>query len=121
MPHHDPYEPRVERPRAEPEILPPRGRSSERAGQNVGFDSLFVRVEEGEDGIRRIYLKRPGPLTIAAIVLGIGLVVALAFVVLSALVLLWIPVLVVGILIALFSGTAMHYWQRISGWFGGRR
>ena len=49
MSSHDPNAPRVERPRAEPEIIPPRGQSRPRS-----FDSLFVRVEEGDDGIRRI-------------------------------------------------------------------
>ncbi len=115
MTKHDLDRTRVEYPRAEPEILPPRGRSREGAR----FDSLFVRIEEGEDGIRRVHLKRPGPFTIAALLCGAGLAVALALLVLSALMLLWIPVLIFGILIALFSGSATHYWRRIKGAFRG--
>lgn len=125
MPKHDLDGTRVEYPRTEPEILPPRGsagqRSREGSREGARFDSLFVRIEEGPDGIRRIQLKRLGPFAIIAILCGIGLAVALVFLVLSALMLLWIPVLVLGILIALFSGGTTHYWRRIRGFFSGAR
>ena len=39
----DNHRPRVERPRVEPEIIPPQARAHQR-----GFDSMFVRVEEGD-------------------------------------------------------------------------
>lgn len=115
----DYHRPPVERPRAEPEIIPPDAAS--RRGARGGFDSVFFRVEEGEDGIRRVTMKRPGPFTIAGIVIAAGIVVALAFVVLSALVLLWIPIVIAGILFALFSGSARDLWSRVQGWFGGMR
>jgi len=112
-----PDKPRPETPRHEPEIIPP-GEDARRRG---GFESVFIHVEEGPDGIKRVQFKRPGPFTIVLILLGVGLVVALFFVVLSALVLLWIPVVIAGILFALFSGTARHYWQRLQGWWRGGR
>lgn len=106
--------PRVEHPRVEPEIIPPGAQS--RQGARGGFDSIFIRVEEGADGIRRVTLKRPGPFTIIALLLGAGLVVALFFVVLAGLMLLWIPLVIAGVLFALFSGSARQTWQRIRGW-----
>jgi hypothetical protein len=121
MPKHDIDGTRVEYPRVEPEILPPRGSAGQGSREGARFDSLFVRIEEGDDGIRRIHLKRPGPFAIAAILCGIGLLVALAFLVLSALMLLWIPILALGILITLFSGSATYYWRRIRGLFSGAR
>jgi len=113
-------EPRVERPRVEPEIIPP-GASSSRGGTRGGFESIFVRVEEGDDGIRRIHLKKPGPFTIIGMLLAAGVAVALFFVVLAGLVLLWIPLVIAGVVFALFSGRARETWQRIRGWWGLRR
>ena len=55
------------------------------------------------------------------ILLGVGLVVALFFVVLSALVLLWIPIVIAGILFAMFSSAGRSYWRRIQGWWRGGR
>lgn len=108
------HSPRVERPRVEPEIIPPGAQSRQR-----GFDSLFVRVEEGDDGIRRIYLKKPGPFTIALILLAAGTLGVLFFVLLAGLMILWIPLVVIGILFAMFSGSARDWWSRVTGWFGG--
>ncbi len=116
MSNDDFHKLRVERPRVEPEIIPPRGQSRPRS-----FDSLFVRVEEGDDGIRRIYLKKPGPLTIVLILLAAGTLGALFFVLLAGLMLLWIPLVIAGILVAMFSGSARDLWSRVQGWFGGGR
>lgn len=111
-----PDHPRVERPRVEPEIIPPGAQSRQR-----GFDSIFVRVEEGDDGIRRIYLKKPGPFTIALILLAAGTLGVLFFVLLAGLMILWIPLLVIGILFAMFSGSVRDWWSRVTGWLGGGR
>jgi len=112
----DKQRPPVERPRVEPEILPPNARARQRS-----FDSMFVRVEEGDDGIRRIHVKRPGPFTIILILLAAGATGALFFVLLAGLMLLWIPLVIAGILIAMFSGSARDLWSRVQGWFGGAR
>lgn len=115
-PMTDNHRPPVERPRVEPEIIPPRSQAHQRS-----FDSLFIRVEEGDDGIRRIHVKKPGPFTIILILLAAGTLGALFFVLLAGLMLLWIPLVVVGILVAMFSGTARDLWSRVTGWLGGAR
>lgn len=112
----DNHRPRVERPRAEPEIIPPRGGARPR-----GFDSLFVRVEDGDDGIRRVYVKKPGTFTIVLILFAAGAVAALFFLLLAGLMLLWIPLIAIGILFAVFSVSARDLWSRVRGWLGGVR
>jgi hypothetical protein len=112
MTDHD--KPRVERPRIEPEIIPPNARRR-------SFDSVFMRVEEGDDGIRRVYLKRPGPFTVTLVLLAAGAVAVLAFLLLAGLMLLWIPLIIIGILFAIFSVSARDLWSRLQGWFGGSR
>jgi hypothetical protein len=104
----------------EPEIIPP-GSQSGRGKAAGGFDSIFISVEEGADGIRRIKLKKPGPFTIIALVLGAGVVVALFFVVLAGLMLLWIPLTIAGILFAMFTRSGRDMWQRVRSLWGGAR
>ena len=117
MSYTDPTKPPVERPRVEPEIIPPHAR---RGGRGA-FENLFVRVEEGDDGIRRVQIKKLGPFTLALILLGIGLAVGIVFLLLAGLVLLWIPIVIIGILFALFSVSARDLWQRVRGFLGGAR
>ena len=112
----DNHRPRAERPRVEPEIIPPHARTRQR-----GFDSMFVRVEEGDDGIRRVYLKKPDTFSIVLILLAAGAVAALFFLLLAGLMLLWIPLVIIGILFAVFSISARDLWSRVQGWFGGPR
>jgi Flp pilus assembly protein TadB len=105
---------RPERPRSEPEIIPP--------GQELGRGewSGFMRFES-RDGMHRIYMARPG---IGSVVLGllvIGLIVAVIFVVLAGLVLIWIPLLVGGIALALLAGAARYHWWRFRNWLSERR
>jgi hypothetical protein len=116
MSYTDPTKPPVERPRVEPEIIPPNAR---RGGG--GFENLFVRVEESDDGFRRVQIKKIGPFTLAMILLGVGLAVGIVFLLLAGLVLLWIPIVILGILFALFSVSARDAWRRVQGFFGGRR
>jgi hypothetical protein len=115
MSYTDPTKPPVERPRVEPEIIPPNAR---RGGG--GFENLFVRVEESDDGFRRVQIKKIGPFTLAMILLGVGLAVGIVFLLLAGLVLLWIPIVILGILFALFSVSARDMWRRVQGFFGGR-
>ncbi len=117
MSYTDPTKPPVERPRVEPEIIPPS--ASRRSGRG-SFENLFVRIEEGDDGIRRVQIKKLGPFTLALILLGAGLAVGIVFLLLAGLVLLWIPIVIIGILFALFSVSARDMWGRVQGWFGGR-
>jgi hypothetical protein len=116
MATNDPNAPRAERPRVEPEIIPPHAST-----RQSGFEAVFVRVEEGPDGIRRVYLKKPGTFTIVLVLLAAGAVAALFFLLLAGLMLLWIPLVIVGILFAVFSVSARDLWSRVQGWFGGSR
>jgi hypothetical protein len=116
MSNDDFHKPRVERPRVPPEIIPPGARS-----RRGGFDSVFIRVEEGDDGIRRVYLRRPGTFTVILVLLAVGAVAALFFLLLAGLMLLWIPLIIAGILFAVFSVSARDLRRRVQGWFGGTR
>jgi len=121
MSYNDDSNPRPERPRFEPEIIPP-GRESDHGGsRGTRFSGMWYTIEEDENGFRRVQFKRPGTFQIILMVLAAGLVVALFFVVLSALVLLWIPLAIAGILYALFTSSGRQMWQRVQGWFGGLR
>jgi hypothetical protein len=87
-----------ERPRSEPEILPP----------DRGGTQAEARIWTFSGSDRRIYLARPGPFAIVLALLAIGLVAALVLIVLLGLVVLWIPVLVIAIVAAVLG----HYWRR---------
>jgi hypothetical protein len=106
---------RPERPRAEPEILPPdRAVPRERSGSEeyVWFDP--------RGGTHRIYVARPGPFSIIAALLITGLVVAAIVLLLLGLVLFWIPVVIVIIASFLLAGYTRHYWRRLKNWMAGR-
>jgi len=115
MTRYDPPDRGPERPRPEPEIIPP-GRSRAEQGS---FDSIWIRVDD-EGGTRRVHIARPGPFSIVLALLVIGLVVAVVFLLLAGLVLVWIPIVVIGIVLALLSGTARAYWYRLRSWWAGR-
>jgi hypothetical protein len=97
-----------ERPRAEPEIIPPG------AGDRRADARIFLRTENSE-GFQRVYLAQPGPFSIILALLVIGLVAAVVLVILLGLVVIWIPVVIVLILAAVLSGTIRHFWQRLTG------
>ena len=101
MSYTDPTKPPVERPRVEPEIIPPNAR---RGGG--GFENLFVRVEEGDDGFRRVQIKKIGPFTLAMILLGVGLAVGIVFLLLAGLVGMTVSLAAVGASFAFFSTEA---------------
>ncbi len=116
MSANDPEKPRPERPRAEPEIIPP-GQGGR--GQN-GLSGIWIGVEE-RDGVRRVVFKRPGMFSIIFGLLVVGLIVAAVFLLLAGLVLIWVPLVVVGILFALLSVSARQYWWRLKSWWAGGR
>ena len=105
-----------ERPRVEPEILAPgHGGRAPR-----GPTGLFVRIEE-RDGVRRVYVARPGLPSIILVLLIVGLIAAIVFLVLAGVLLVWIPVVIIGIGLALLSGAVRHRWQRLQAWWAGTR
>lgn len=105
-----------ERPRSEPEIIPPgQGSRTER-----GPGGIWMRVEQ-TDGTQRIYIGRP---SIPALILGlivVGFVAALAFLAMAGLLLVWMPILVVGIVLALLSNKIRRQWRRFKLWWAGAR
>ena len=94
-----------EQPRAEPEIIP--------AG-------IWLRIDE-RDGVRRVFIARPGLLSIVLGLLIIGLIAAVVLLVLAGIVLLWIPLLIAGIVLALLSGAIRHHWRRLQAWWASGR
>ncbi len=96
-----------ERPRSEPEIIPP-------GAQPRGFGG------ENFSGSYRIYVAQPGPLTLFFALLLAGLIAAGLFLFVVGAVLFWIPliVLAIGGLIAFVY--ARVYWLRFKMWLAGR-
>lgn len=103
---------RVEKPRYEPEIIPP-GRAGAKRRSHI-----WMSIDES--GTHRFYLARPGPFTIFVALVLAGLVVAAIVLLLLGVVLIWIPavVLIVGAL--LLSVTIRSYWRRLQNWAQGR-
>jgi hypothetical protein len=109
-----------ERPRSEPEIIPPGQDGRAGRGPERGPGGIWMRVEE-TDGRQRIYVGRP---SIPALILGlmiVGFVAALAFLAMAGLLLVWMPILVVGIALALLSNKIRRQWRRLKLWWGGAR
>jgi Flp pilus assembly protein TadB len=105
-----------ERPKREPEIIPP-----DRAGRQP--EGARVTWTEFDDGYRvhRIYVARPG---LPAIILGLlilGAIAALVFLVVAGVVLLWLPILIGGIVLALLAGALRYRWRRLRAWWQSRQ
>jgi hypothetical protein len=90
-----------ERPRAEPEIIPPdRGRGPGQGGPAwppppYGFQGR---------GTHRVYVGKIGPFGFALVMLVIGLLAAVMLLILIGTALLWIPVIAVLVIVAAVSG-----------------
>jgi hypothetical protein len=80
-----------ERPRAEPEIIPP-GQQERRPGQPAWPPASGPYGAGQARGTQRIYVMRPGPLGFAVLMLALALVVALVLLIIVGTFLLWIPV-----------------------------
>jgi hypothetical protein len=88
--------PPPERPRVEPEIIPPgRGRESDWRQSPWRGDS-FAQAR----GTSRIYVTRLGPFGIALVLLAIAAIFVLFMIALLGVVLLWIPIIVVAVVLA---------------------
>jgi hypothetical protein len=92
----------AERPRAEPEIIPPDRTGGHGWGSpwqtNQGFHG------NGPDWAwrtqQRIFVMRPGPLGFIAVMLVLGLIVAAIFLALIGTLLIWIPAVALCVAIA---------------------
>jgi hypothetical protein len=109
MTNRDPYDPGLSGRRSEPEIIPPG-----RPGRNQR-DGVWVSIDENGEA-RRVYMRRPGPLTIILALAILGLIAVIMLIVLLSVAVIWIPVVIV--LIAAF--VASMYWQRFKAWLARR-
>src|SRR6266705_1625983 len=86
-----------DRPRSEPEIIPPE-RGDRRQG---GRSHVWVWVADRE-GMRQANVALPGPFTIFLALLGA--------------VLIWIPIFVLAVGALLIAAAARQYWWRFRRW-----
>jgi hypothetical protein len=84
-----------ERPRAEPEIIPP-----DRSGRESDWRQQTWRpqVSFGSGQTHRIYIGRPGPLGLILLMLIVGIIVAVILLVVLGAFLIWIPILALLVL-----------------------
>ena len=90
-----------ERPRVEPEIIPPdhnQGQSAWR--QSTWRQSARPNVFTQAGGTHRVYVGRIGPFGIALLMLAAAAVAAIILLVLLGVMLLWIPVVAVLVVVA---------------------
>jgi hypothetical protein len=92
---------RRERPRAEPEIIPP-----DRTGQSSYRQTSAVWISVGPDG--RVHVAKPGFFSLLLLTLGIAFLVALILVVLFGAILVAVPV----VILLLAAGVIFALWQR---------
>jgi len=103
-----------ERPRSEPEIIPP-DRSGGRTRPRV-----WIAVDENGEGTRRVYVARPGPFTIIVALAVLALIAAVMLIVLLSVALIWIPVVIVLVAALILSITVRQYWWRFRNWLARR-
>jgi hypothetical protein len=90
-----------ERPRVEPEIIPPSRRGPyDRGGDWPPPPYGFTQMR----GTHRVYVSRIGPFGFALIMLIVGLLAAVLLLILIGAALIWIPVVAVLVVIAAISG-----------------
>jgi hypothetical protein len=84
-----------ERPRVEPEIIPP-----DRGGRQPDWRRSPWGSGGGIRGTQRIYVGRIGPFGVALLILAIAAIAAIILIAVLGAVLIWIPVVAVLVLIA---------------------
>jgi hypothetical protein len=77
-----------ERPRVEPEIIPPNRNPRRSDWRRQTWQPFFSTAA---DETHRIYVARPGPLGVALLVLIVGVIAAVILLALVGAVLIWIP------------------------------
>jgi hypothetical protein len=102
-----------EKPRSEPEIIPPGGRDRD-SRQNV-----WLWVADG-DGVRSANVRLPSPFLIAAVLAVVALVAAAIILVVLGAVLIWIPILLAVIGAVLLAAAVRQRWYRFKRWLAQR-
>lgn len=96
----DPNQP--ERPRAEPEIIPPDRDGGSGNWRRTPYSPWRGSGFAGIHGTHRVYVGRVGPFGIALLLLAIAAVIAVILIAVLGAVLIWIPVIAVAVVIAAF-------------------
>jgi hypothetical protein len=99
---------RPEDPGVEPEIIPP-DRNDRRAGR--GDNRIWMSL--GQNRFERIYIAKPGPLTVILASLVLGLVVLAILVVLLGAVLVWLPLTILVVTALILSGIVRGHFRRV--------
>jgi hypothetical protein len=100
------YEPRHERPRVEPEILPPEREDTPPPGR-----PHVIWLTLGGGGRKRP-VAAPGWLVLVLVLLAVGALVGAALVLLLGAVLLWLPVIGAIVLVLMVSSLLRGLWSR---------
>lgn len=106
-PTHRPEETGPEKPRAEPEIIPP-----DRHSRHSGRNDAPIWMSFGRNRFDRLYIAKPGPLTVILALLVLGLVVLATLVVLLGAFLVWLPVTLLVVTALILSGIVRGYFRR---------
>jgi len=99
--------PAGEKPRVEPEIIPPDG--DDRQSRS---SAARIRVFVDGGGIGHIYFARLGPLGIIVLALMIGILFAIMPVLLLGAFLIWIPLVGLLVATAIISGLLRAYFRQ---------
>lgn len=99
----------AERPRYEPEIIPPDRDGQQSPWRHTPFrDSNWRGSPFGSNSTQRVYMTRLGPFGIGLVLLAIAAIVLIVVIAAIGAVLIWIPViaavLIIGALMRLFRG-----------------
>ena len=94
-----------ERPRIEPEIIPP-GRTPYRSDRHQQIWHPFFST--AADETHRIYVARLGPLGFALLMLIVGIVIGLIILAVIGAVLIWIPIMLMLVAV----GALIRLWRR---------
>ena len=105
-----------DRPRSEPEIIPPDPRGG---GRSDSQPHVWVWVAD-RDGMRRANVTLPGPFTIFLALALVTLVVGGILVLVLGAVLIWIPIFVLAVGALFLAAAARQYWWRFRRWLAQR-
>jgi hypothetical protein len=104
-----------DRPRSEPEIIPPERGNRRQDQRQDGRSHVWVWVAD-RDGMRQQNVTLPGPFTIFLALALVTLVVGGILILVLGAVLIWIPVFVLAVGPLLLAAAARQYWWRFRRW-----
>ena len=99
--------PESEKPRSEPEIIPPH----EQAGR-PGRDAPRMRVFVDTHGTERVYIAKPGPLAAILMILITAILATVLFVLFSAAFFFLFPIMILLVAAAVIAGLVRAFFGR---------